>query len=265
MRFLLLFLLSFQLYAAAPIYTSAEIPFGVSVSLGKVQDSQLVRGFVARSDVGTTLETVWVEGGNYVFPPAATKMTVSSSDANDTLLGTGLRKVTVQGLDANHDPISEDIDLNGLTGVTTVNSYLRIQGPGFIGKEAGSLTYNAGTVYIGTGTVTAGKPAVVYNLIAPTDNASHSGFFTIPRYFRGTMMKINSSVESNKFIEMDIFHKPNGVWQRIYGFHLSGGSKESDSTYPDVFPEKTDFDVKAKIDVGTGGLKSIFHMMLIRI
>lgn len=150
------------------------------VSKGNIPNHEtlIIRGL--NTDVGTSFETVWPEGGIKVFQSAASIQTLSSDNANDTLLGTGARIVTVRGLLSDHTEASEDVEMDGLTGVSTLNSYLRINEVGIKAGESGSSGFNEGIVYVGTGVIMSGKPAVVVNLIPINSSISQSAFFTIP-------------------------------------------------------------------------------------
>ena len=105
-------------------------------------------------------------------------VTVSSASANDTAAGTGARTVLLSGLDANWNLQSETITLNGQTGVTSANSYIFVNTLQVITSGSGGT--NAGIIYIGTGTITAGVPATKYVAILAGYGISRSGFFAVP-------------------------------------------------------------------------------------
>jgi len=172
--------------------------------------------------VGTSEETLWHEGGLVVFPAAATTMTVSSGDANDTSAGTGARTVLIVGLDADYLEIQEVITLSGQTEVTTTNSYLRINF--VIVTTAGSGGVNAGHIYIGTGTVTSGKPAVVINFADPGNNLSDAGFFTIPAAKNAYVLNAIFTGTGNKTAELAVYTSvAGGVFLRVAEFDLDNG------------------------------------------
>jgi len=150
------------------------------VSKGEIpnHESVLIRG--TNGDVGTSFETIWPESNIYLFPTTDSTMTLSSDDANDTALGTGARVVIVEGLDINYNEIIEEVTLNGTSGVSTVNSYFRVNRLLLKPNGAGSSGFNEGIIYIGTGVITSGKPAVVVNLIPINSSISQSGFYTVP-------------------------------------------------------------------------------------
>jgi hypothetical protein len=66
-------------------------PFELQVARGQISYHKTIFKFGYNSVVGSTKETIWEQGGLYAYPPSASVMTVSSSDANDTSAGTGAR------------------------------------------------------------------------------------------------------------------------------------------------------------------------------
>ena len=77
---------------------------------------------------------------------------VASDDANDTSAGTGLRTLTLIGLDDSGVAQTETITTSGQTEVTSANTYSAIHG--WRGLTYGSGNTSAGNIYIGNGTFT---------------------------------------------------------------------------------------------------------------
>lgn len=153
-------------------------PFELQVSRGQISWHQNVTIFGYNPDVDTTRVTVWPYTGILPIPSVALQMKVSSSSADDTAAGTGARTVYLEGLDGDHKVVSEIITLNGQTAVTTVKSYLHINNA-YV-ATAGSSMSAAGDIYFGTGTVTLGVPATVYDLIKFDYNQRITGSYTVP-------------------------------------------------------------------------------------
>lgn len=166
-------------------------PFFLQVSRNQISWHKTATVFGYNSDVDTASETVWPIGGVLSLPSAATAMTVSSSSTDDTAAGTGARTVFIEGLNSSYDEVSETVVLDGQTGVSTVNSYIHIQSM-YVATAGTGLTA-AGTIYIGTGTVTAGVPAVIYNGIALGDNASLTASWTVPAGYTAYILSGNVS------------------------------------------------------------------------
>lgn len=82
----------------------------------------------------------------YPFPSSDVNLDVVSTSTNDTLLGTGARTIIVKGIDASFNDVTEVINLNGLTPVTSVNQFYRVNTAFII--AAGSLEVNDGDICI---------------------------------------------------------------------------------------------------------------------
>lgn len=153
-------------------------PFELQVSRNQIMGHRVVNVFGYNADIDTALETVWPQGGVLTRPAAALAMTVSSSSTDDDAAGTGARTVVIQGLDADYNEVSETVELDGQTAVTMATEMIRVNYM-FV-ASAGSGNTAAGTIYVGTGTVTSGVPATIYNMIGLGYNASLTGSYTVP-------------------------------------------------------------------------------------
>lgn len=110
---------------------------------------------------------------------AAGKLKISSSSNDDVKTsGTGARTVRVYALDENWNQTTVDIELNGQTSVETTLNYIHP----YLARvlTAGTGGTNAGTIYVGTGTVTDGEPATKYLGITAGKGISRSTFFPVP-------------------------------------------------------------------------------------
>ena len=87
-------------------------PFELQVARGQIQGHKTLFKFGNNSDINGSLETIWSHGGLYSYLAAASVLKVSSSSANDAAAGTGARTVTLAGLDASYNEISETVSLN---------------------------------------------------------------------------------------------------------------------------------------------------------
>lgn len=128
-------------------YDNPSMPFLMAVGLGMVPGCTRVTALGHNPNIGSgAAADVWEGGGDYPFLAAASQLEVLSASAADTAAGTGARQVLVSGLDANYNPISEVLTLNGTTPVPTARSYLRVNvltttgTPGSGKKNAGDLT-----------------------------------------------------------------------------------------------------------------------------
>ena len=138
-------------------------PFELQVARGQITMHSSVIVFGYNPDVDTAEESVWPDGGTVPHPTTASVLKISSSSTDDTAAGTGARTVVIVGLDGSYNQVSETVTLNGQTAVNTTNSYLYVNQ--FYVASVGSGGANAGNINAGTGTVTSGVPAVLYDII----------------------------------------------------------------------------------------------------
>jgi hypothetical protein len=241
--------------------------FPLQVSRGQIQGHETFCQFGINSDVGASLETVWVGGGSYTFPSSATTTTISSSNANDTSAGTGARTVFVEGLNADYERVTETASLNGQTGVTLANAYLRVNKVTIL--TAGSGGASAGSIFVGTGTVTTGVPAVILNRTGSSSNESESGFYSVPVGYtafitRWTMSSSNNTAnEATRFI---LRVRPfGGVFGYKAVYNIPGnGIYECEAAYPIPLPEKADLEVVALATAGSSYVTTQLQIILIK-
>jgi len=225
-------------------------PFELQVAQGQIAYHEHIYKFGQNSVVGDSVETIWQQGGLYSYPPSATTMTVSSSNTNDTSAGTGARTVQILGLDGDYNEISETITLNGQTAVTTTNSFLRVNRA--IILTAGSGGANAGTIYVGTGTVTTGVPANVYTTInGDGTNQSLQAFWTVPAnydaYIYQTNVSTGNSSNTPAVLKTLLVARPHGgVFNTKEVIVLTDGNHLQNYSFPITLTEKTDIEFRAE-------------------
>jgi hypothetical protein len=163
-------------------------PFGLQVAEGAVGFHSVLHIFGFNADIDTGVEeAIWPAGGPIPYLSSPVAMKVSSSSANDAAAGTGARTVFIKGINGTGSETSETITLNGQTEVVTTNTYSFIQQVTVM--TVGSGGKNAGNIYVGTGTVTAGVPAVVYGIAATGENNSLTGAWVCPTGYTGYITK----------------------------------------------------------------------------
>ena len=152
------------------------------VAEGAIQGSALRNIFGWQSSVTTTFIPLWENATAYTYPGSALTMTVTTSSASDDG-GT----VTIIGLDASYNIISEAVVANNATPPTTSAGFFRINDVIFSktsGTNAGDITVaNGGTTYAkilaGVGrnqasiyTVPAGKCFYLYRIDAFSNDST---------------------------------------------------------------------------------------------
>ena len=124
-------------------------PWAMQVARGKVDGASQVNIFAFNTNVGTSLIPVWENATAYTFPASALTMTLVSTSASDN----STAQVVISGLTTGYVAVSETVALNGVTGVTTVNTYLRINSMVLTVAGSGQIT-NVGTITAKNGATT---------------------------------------------------------------------------------------------------------------
>ena len=211
--------------------------------------------------ITTTYRTVWPE--QTAHAPLAAAMTTpycaSTDNTADAAAGTGCRTMSVSGVDTSYAEFTETVALNGQTSVTlAATNILAINKMTCL--TAGSGFVNAGVVRCGTGTNTAGAPAVTRSHMYIGQGMSQSAIYTVPA--GKTMLckdfSMNSyGVTAGQSVQFVIDRYVDPVAGKVLireniGQLNQGGS--SSYVYPGIlrFVEKTTWQVNALSAASTG-------------
>lgn len=167
--------------------------------------------------------------GSYEFNQSAISATpavvsiASTDNTNDTGGGTGALTVRVIGLDASGDAQFETVTTTGTTKANTVNTYSTVFQ--LLVLTTGSNNSNTGIIWCGTGTFTAGVPAVRMLSMTIGFNISLSAYYVVPNgktlYLRQFIATVASS---NKDVEVRINTSSDGIQWYVQGpFGLEAG------------------------------------------
>ena len=218
------------------------------ISEGAVPGHNAVFKFGENSDVGTSEETIWKEGGFYPWDAvdaAEGIVTLSSSstlDVNTT--GTGAWTATIYGLSTGGIEQNETLNLNGQNAVNSTLEYSRVNR--IIVNTAGTGNANAGIVYVGTGTITTGKPAVVWASAAAGLNQTLQAVWTVPTGKTFFMTSAEFSVSGARGGQASIYVRPPGeLFQIKYRSHLAGGPTFVPFNFALVYASGTDIEMRA--------------------
>jgi hypothetical protein len=207
-------------------------PFELQVSRGQVYKHTPLIKYGYSPLIVNVNETIWDAGGIYSYPSSALSMTVTSaSGATDAGV-----QVTVIGLDANWEEVTQEVTLNGSGTATLSTSLIRVYRAYVSGSSspAGDITIaNGGTTYA---QITAGE------------NQTLMALYTVPAgktfYFhRGTAnfgTDLSGAYLTIRFVQR-LFGK---VFRTAMKLDLISGREDFNFSYPQAFPEKTDLEVR---------------------
>jgi len=158
-------------------------PFDLQVARNQIMGHQTINVFGYQAAISTTAIPVWENTAAYVYPTSASTLTLVSTSASDNTSAS----VLIGGLDANFNPISEILFLNGVTGVTTVNSYLRINSMVLVSPGSSQNT--------NVGVITLKQTSNTLSQINAGIGKSQSTIYTVPNGYTLFLdqVEVNSS------------------------------------------------------------------------
>lgn len=231
---------------------TSSMPYTYDIAEGNISDHFSIYKFGGNPDVGTSEETIWYQGGVYdwdAVDAAAGIVTVSSSDVDDVAgIGSGAWTCTIYGLSSTDSTtISETVSLDGRNAVNSTLEYYRVNR--IIVNTAGTSEANEGIIYVGTGTVSTGVPAVIWSTVAEGKNQTLQSIWTVPKGKTLYMTSFTVSTNSNKGNVINIyFRPPNQLFQIKANAYLFSTALVHQFEFPLMLSEGTDIDCRA---VGT--------------
>lgn len=120
---------------------------------------------------------------------AAEQMSIVSSNLNDTIAGTGARKLEIIGLDNDYICRKEVVELNGTTPVLTANSYIRLARMKITEVGGDATQTNLGDI-----TATSAISATVQERMLIGWGISKSSHYTVPGNKNAYVLKISADI-----------------------------------------------------------------------
>ena len=226
-----------------------NIPLGLAVQRGLVNNFSGVQKFGYNTAVGTSFETIWENGSLYSYPTTATTAVATSSDTddNDSL-------VHIYGLDSNYDLADEVITVGGSASTT---SFIRV---------FRSVLTNANTGVVNVGKITTTVNSLPVSIVDVGYGQSLQAVYSIPRNYRGYLMSIDVGTSKQKEVEAKFMQRPlNGNTFQTKSLVTSFGTPiHKDYFVPEILSEKSDLEMRAKADATTS-ISAGFQLILEKI
>lgn len=219
-------------------------PLGLSISRGKYPGFSTVNVYGRNLEIDVANEEEINPLGTTFIPATAAPINILSTSASDDSAGSGARELTIKGLDSNYDEIEEIITLDGISQVTTVASFLRVNSVEV--TDVGGSGSNVGII--------VGFHGLLEFLftIQEEDNKHLSTFYTVPAgktarltsFFASVVPKQSAVGIKEGEIALHATNGSNGIFVRRFSLGLS-----SRATAPftievhENFPEMTDIRV----------------------
>ena len=236
-----------------PIYTSLTYLSSISadwhtqVARGKIPGCSTVSiiGYNPIIPVSADYIPIWEKETVYTYPTSAIQMRLWSSSASDTNV-----TITIVGLNSNYDIISEDLVLtNGITGVLTVNSYLRVN------SMQTKLTSTVNPV--GAISLSSSDKVYTYSFMNVGTGKSQASMYTVPRGYTFYLTRVNvycgtvqqGNTPGNATYRVQTF-SPTGIFNNVVQTPFST-SYETTRVAPRAYTEKTDIQWQVIVQIST--------------
>jgi len=209
-------------------------PFDLQVSRNQIYGHQTLSLFGYQSAVGNTKIPVWENATTYTYITSASTLTLASSSASDDTLA----NILINGLDANFKPISETLTLNGVTGVTTINSYFRVNSLLMVSPGTGQTT--------NVGTITLKQSSNIVAQINAGIGKSQSTVYTVPAgysfYLDFAEVNTSNSYTSSNIVTYSVqaINNNTGVKLQVLQQPFVSIYTANRSSDPYFYSEKTD-------------------------
>lgn len=211
-----------------------DYPYFMQVARGLVDGHKRLFKFGFNGDIDTAVEDVWDAGGEYTYQSSALAMSVTS-DAGATDNGV---EITVQGLDANYDEISEVVTLAGSGTATTSATYLRVYRAFTSGSQEA------------TDTINVDNGGTTYARIQEGEGQTLMALWTVPAGYTAYLLQTDITAfteQNNKFAVVWVQTRElNGVFRTQDKFALVENTHHQEYQVPLPIPEKTDIRIRAK-------------------
>jgi len=209
-------------------------PFDLQVSRNQIYGHQTLSLFGYQAAVGNTKIPVWENATTYTYITSASTLTLASSSASDDTLA----NILINGLDANFKPISETLTLNGVTGVTTINSYFRVNNLLMVSPGTGQTT--------NVGTITLKQSSNIVAQINAGIGKSQSTIYTVPAgysfYLDFAEVNTSNSYTSSNIVTYSVqaINNNTGVKLQVLQQPFVSIYTANRSSDPYLYSEKTD-------------------------
>lgn len=233
----------------------------LNVSRGKVRGAFHIIKFGENLDIDGSMETIWDGGGLYTYLTAAAVVTVTSTDGDDAAAGTGARTVTVEGLDANYNQVSETLTVGGSAGSVEFFRVFRA----FVASSGSSGT-NEGTISIASGATTLAQIRTVGSPTSTGLGQTFMSIYTVPAGYTGFIYQWDISTAKS---DGDVFlvcrgPNDNGTWRSHDVAHTNQNNIERNYKFPLKIEEKSDIEVRAYSETNNMKCAATFCILLIQ-
>ena len=229
-------------------------PFELQVARGEIPGHSAIHKFgaVPAMSINNT-GTVW-DINDTLYPwsafSSAGTLTVDRADAGDAN-----KVITVIGLDADYNEISENVTLTAATGNATTKSFIRVYR---------SFMHNGSTINLGN--INIKKGATTVARITANKGQTLMGVYTVPAGYTAYISQGVMSVQDGADATGDFFVRYGGqsAFRIAHTFEVASAEYFYAFAVPFALPEKSDIDIRASVRSNNARCTAAFDAMLIK-
>lgn len=238
-------------------------PSGMDIARGLVPGCRSFFRFGRNTAIGATYTPV-TRSGHYRTPQAGSATTLrlkAGGNANDTAAGTGARQITLVGLDATGNAITETLATAGASAsAATTKTFMRLTSA-YVSKSGTYASQSAGS-QAGTITIENGAGGTDWAVIADGTlgkGQSEIGAYTTPLNRSAAINRLTISSDADKKANIVMFQRQNiletaapySPMSLVLEFPQSAGLIEIEFDPPLYFPPLCDFGFLASVSAST--------------
>jgi hypothetical protein len=248
-------------------------PSGLDISRGNVQGVRVIHCFGRNTSIGATFTPV-TRSGFYRTPQVsgATALRIKAGgNANDTANGSGARAITLTGINADGELISETIATAGASAsAATSQTFIRLL-DAFV-SASGTYATQAAPSHVGSITIENADGGSDWALISDGSfprGDTEIGVYTVPKGRSAYVQEIRLASNADKKANIVLF-KRSGILETVapYSgmvllaeFPEVSGSLQVDYDPPLAFPQLTDFGFMASVSSSTVDVSVSFDVI----
>lgn len=229
-------------------------PFELQVARGQVAYHSAVHKFGAVPSMSvSTTGSVW-DIDDTLYPwssfSSASTLTVDRASASDAD-----KTITIIGLDADYNEITENVTLTSATGNATTQSFLRVYR---------AYMYNGSATNVGNIDIKVSATTVAR--ITAGKGQTLMAIYTVPAGYTAYLSQGVMSVKSGADATGDFFVRYGGetAFRIAHTFEVASAEYFYAFGVPFAVPEKSDIDVRASVRSNNARVTAAFDMILIR-
>jgi len=229
-------------------------PFELQVARGQIPGHSLLHKFgaVPAMSINNT-GTVWdINDTLYPWSAFASAGTLTVDRAN---AGDANKIITIVGLDANYNQISENVTLTAATGNATTNSFIRVYR---------AYMYNGSATNVGN--IDIKKSTTIVARITANKGQTLMGVYTVPAGYTAYLTQGVMSVQSGADATGDFFvrYGAETAFRIAHTFEVASAEYFYAFHAPFALPEKSDVDIRASVRSNNARCTAAFDAILIK-